>query len=230
MISYVGDSKQRRRQLNLRIEKEGKHVILPTLLVAMISLSVGLTGTNRDLAIVPAANGLVIGPIHFVEIFFVAGQNLERRSPRVGEEFVVKATIRNIGPTVIYYLPTLCDSSLSAVFDSSYVRVESGRPRCLASSMPTPLKPGEETMVWAPESGTAYVAIRAGSTTATTIFTYNSNVDMGQSTRAEARSTLPLTIEGGPWGSPIPGFPLESLILGFLLSLGIFLYQKKRAR
>jgi hypothetical protein len=60
--------------LNLRIEKEGKHVILPTLLVAMISLSVGLTGTNRDLAIVPAANGLVVGPIHFVEIFFVAGQ------------------------------------------------------------------------------------------------------------------------------------------------------------
>jgi len=213
--------------LNLRIQREGKHVILPTLLVAMVSLSVGLTDTNRDLAIVPVANGLVIGPIHFVEIFFVAGQNMERRSPRVGEEFVIKATIRNIGPAVIYYLPTLCDSSLSAVFDPSYVRVESGRPRCLAASMPTPLKPNEETTVWAPESGTAYVAIRAGSTTATTIFRYNSDANMQESTRAEARSTVPLTIEEGPWDSPIPGFPLESLILGFLLALGIFLYEMK---
>jgi len=193
----------------------------------MVSLSVGLTDTNRDLAIVPAANGLVIGPIHFAEIFFVAGQNMERRSPRVGEEFVIKATIRNIGPAVIYYLPSLCDSSLSAVFDPSYVRVESGRPRCLAASMPTPLKPNEETTVWAPESGTAYVAIRAGSTTATTIFRYNSDADMRESTRAEARSTVPLTIEEGPWDSPIPGFPLEPLILGFLLALGIFLYEMK---
>ena len=213
--------------MSLRIQREGKHVVLPTLMVAMVCLSVGLADTNSGLAIVPAANGLVIGPIHFVEIFFVAGQDMEHRSPRVGEEFVVKATIRNMGPAVIYYLPTLCDSSLSAVFESHYVRVESGRPRCLAASMPTPLKPGEETTVWAPESGTAYVAIRAGSTTATTIFTYNSDVDMGQSTRAEARSTVPLTIEEGPWDSPIPGFPLESLVLGFLLALGIFLYQKK---
>jgi hypothetical protein len=163
----------------------------------MVCLSVGLTDTNRDLAIVPAANGLLIGPIHLVEIFFVAGQNMERRSPRVGEEFVVKARMRNIGPAVIYYLPTLCDSSLSAVFDPSYVRVESGRPRCLAASMPRPLKPGEETTVWAPELGTAYVAIRAGSTTATTILTYNSDANMSPSTRAEARFTVPLTIEGG---------------------------------
>lgn len=213
--------------MNPRIEREVKHVILPTLLVAMVFLSTGLTDTNTDLVIIPTANGLVIGPIHFVEIFFVAGQNLERRSPRVGEEFVVKATIRNIGPAAIYYLPTLCDSSLSAAFDPSYVRVESGRPRCLAASMPTPLESGEETTVWAPESGTAYVAIRAGTTTATTIFMYNSDANMGQSTRAEARSTLPLTIEGGPWGSTIPGFPLDSLILGFLLALGIFLYQKR---
>ena len=213
--------------MNLRIEREAKRVILPTLLVAMVSVSVGLTNTNRDSAIVPAANGLVIGPIHFVEIFFVAGQNMERRSPRVGEEFIIKTTIRNIGLAVIYYLPTLCDSSLSAVFDPSYVRVESGRPRCLAASMPAPLKPNEETTVWAPESGTAYVAIRAGSTTATTIFTYNTDVEMGESTRAEARSTVPLTIEGGLGGSPIPGFPLESLVLGFLLAFGIFLYRKK---
>lgn len=182
---------------------------------------------NGALTTMSAANGLVIGPIDFVEIYFLAGQNLERRSPRVGEEFIVKARIRNIGSAVIYYFPTLCDSSLSAIFDPSYVRVESGGPRCLAASMPTPLKPNEETTVWAPESGTGYVAIRVGSTTATAIFTYNSDANMGPSTQAEARSTVPLTIEAGPAGLPISGFPVESLILGFALALGIFLYRKR---
>jgi len=213
--------------LNLRAHREARQFILPALLIAVVSLSLGLADTDRGLTLAPAANGLVIGPIHFVEIFFVAGQNLERRSPRVGEEFLVKARIRNIGPAVVYYLPTLCDSSLSANFDPSYVRVESGRPRCLAASMPTPLKPDEETTVWAPESGMAYVAIRAGSTTATAILAYNSDANMDQSTSAEARSTVPLTIEGGSWGSPIPAFPPESLVLGLVLALVILLYQRK---
>jgi hypothetical protein len=212
--------------LYLRIERKAGQVVLVILLIT--SLSVGLADTNRGLTIVPAAKGLVIGPVDFVEVFFGAGQSLERRSPRVGEEFVVKARIRNIGPAVIYYLPTLCDSSLSAVFDPSYVRVESGRPRCLAASMPTPLRPGEETTVWAPESGTAYVAIRAGSTTATAVFNCNSDANMEQSTQAEARSTVPLTIEGGPAILPIPGFPIECVILGFALALG-FSCVKRRA-
>ena len=213
--------------MNLRFRREPGRLILPALLIVIVSLSVGLADTNKGLSFAPAANGLVIGPIDFVEIFFLAGQNLERRSPRVGEEFSVRARIRNMGPAVIYYLPSLCDSSLSADFDPSYVRVESGRPRCLAASMPTPLKPYEETTVWAPESGMAYVAIRAGSTTATAIFTYNSDANMSETTRAEARSTVPLTIEGGSWGSPIPGFPSESLVLGLVLALVILLYQRK---
>lgn len=175
----------------------------------------------------PTADGAVIGPIHFVEVYFLAGHDPERRSPRVGEEFTVKAKIRNVGSAVIYYFPTLCDSSLSAVFDPSYVRVDSGRPRCLAASMLTPLKPGEETAVWAPESGTVYVAMRAGSTTATVIFTYKSDPNMDPSTQAEARSTVSLTVEGGPASLPIPGFPIEASILGFMLALGIFLYCKR---
>jgi hypothetical protein len=83
-------------------------VILATLFIA--SLNVGLADANRGLTIVPATNSLVIGPIHFVEIFFVAARNSERRWPRVGEEFVIKGRIRNMGPAVIYYLPTLCAS------------------------------------------------------------------------------------------------------------------------
>ena len=200
-------------------------VILATLFTA--SLNVGLTNANGGLAIVPAANSLVTGPIHFVEIFFVAGPNSERRWPRVGEELIVKAEIRNIGPVAIYYFPTLCDSSLSAVFDPSYVRVESGRPRCLAASMLTALNPGEETTVWAPESGTAYVAIRPGSTTVTAIFSYNTDESLDPSTQAEARSTVPLTVEVGPTSLPIPGLPIESVILGFVLALGILLYRRR---
>jgi hypothetical protein len=71
------------------------------------------------------------------------------------------------------------------------------------------------------------MAIRAGSITTTAVFMYNSDDNMDPSTMAEARSTVPLTIEGGPGGSPVPGFPLESLILGFILALGIYLYRKK---
>jgi hypothetical protein len=200
-------------------------VILSTLFIA--SLNVGLPDTNRGLTTVPAANSLVIGPIHFVEVYFLAGQNSERRWPRVGEELIVKAEIRNIGPVSIYYFPTLCDSSLSAVFDPLYVRVESGRPRCLAASMLAALNPGEETTVWAPESGTAYVAIRSGSTTVTATFSYNANASLDPSTRAEARSTVPLTVEAGPTSFPIPGLPIESVILGFVLGVGILLYLRR---
>jgi len=193
----------------------------------MISLSVGFVDTSSGLVVLPSVNGLVIGPIQFVEIYFLAGQNSERRSPRVGEEFIVKAEIQNIGPATIYYFPTLCDSSLSAAFDPSYVRVESGRPKCLAASMLNPLRPGEEATVWAPESGTAYVAIGSGSTTVTAIFTYNTDTSMDPSTQAEARSTVPLTIEAGPTSLPIPGLPIESLVLGLVLSLGILPYRRR---
>jgi len=213
--------------LKLRIETPVNRTVIPAILIALACLSLGFVGTNKGPMLLPTANGLVIGAIHFEEIYFLAGQNLERRSPRVGEEFIVKATIRNIGPAVIWYLPSLCDSSLSAVFDASYVRVESGRPRCLAASMPTPLNPNEETTVWGPESGTAYAAIRAGSTTATAIFTYNTDANMDPSTKAEARSTVPLTIESVPGELLIPGFPIESLVFGFAVALSIFMLRKR---
>jgi hypothetical protein len=209
----------RMRQFSLLI------VILATLFIA--SLNGTRADTNRGLTIVPATNSLVIGPIHFVEIFFVAGQNSERRWPRVGEELIVKAEIRNIGPVAIYYFPTLCDSSLSAVFDPSYVRVESGRLRCLAASILTALNPGEGTTVSAPESGTAYVAIRSGSTTITAIFSYNTDASLDPCTQAEARSTIPLTVEVGPTSLPVPGLPIESVVLGFVLALGILLYRRR---
>jgi len=172
---------------------------------------------------------LVTGPVQFVEIYFLAGQDLERRWPEVGEEFIVEAQIRNTGSAAIYYLPTLCDSSLSAIFDPFYVRVESGRPRCLAASMPRPLNPGEEALVWAPESGTAYVAIRSGSTTATAVFTYNADAHMEESTQAEARSTDPLIIEVKPGTLPIPelALPIIVLIVAFVLALGVTLYRKR---
>jgi hypothetical protein len=196
--------------------------------IVMISFSIAFVDNGRRVtALVYSANGLVIGPIQFVEIYFLSGQNQQRRSPRVGEELVVKAKLRNIGSVAVYYLPTLCDSSLSAAFDQSYVRAESGRPRCLAASMPTPLNPTEETMMWAPESGMAYVAIRAGSTTVTAIFTCNTDVNMDPSTQAEARSTVPLTIEEEPTSLPIPGLPIGSSILGFALALAILLYKKR---
>jgi hypothetical protein len=214
--------------LTFQIEPKAKHLIVVTLFIVMISFSIAFVDNSRGLtALVSSANGLVIGPVQFVEIYFLSGQNQERRSPRVGEELIVKAKIRNIGSVAVYYLPTLCDSSLSAAFDQSYVRVESERPRCLAASMPTPLNPTEETTVWAPESGMAYVAIRAGSTTATTIFIYNTDVNMYPSTQAEARSAVPLTIEGEPTSLPIPSLPIESLILGFALALAILLYRKR---
>jgi hypothetical protein len=195
--------------------------------VVMISLSAGIADTKERAALLPSAQALVVGPVDFEEIYFLAGQNQERRWPRVGEEFIVKAKIRNLGSAATWYLPSLCDSSLSAVFDPSYVRVESGRPRCLAASMPTQLSPGEEATVWAPESGTVYEAVRAGSTTATAVFAYNTDSSMKSSTRAEARSTVPLTIEGGFGGLPIPGFPIESLIVGLALAVGILLLQRR---
>jgi hypothetical protein len=214
--------------LTLRTEAKAKHIIVAILFIAMISFSIGFVDKSRGLAILPSsANGLVIGPIQFADIYFLSGQNQERRSPRVGEELIVEAKVRNIGSVAVYYFPTLCDSSLLAAFDQSYVRVESGRPRSLAASMLTRLNQGEETMVWAPESGMAYVAIRSGSTTATAMFTYNTDVNMDPSTQAEARSTVPLTIEDGPTSMPIPGLPIESLILGFALALAIFLYRKR---
>jgi len=213
--------------LNAKREKEVRLVVLTSLFATMILLGGGLAAVGEDHTVLPAARALTVGPIRFVEIYFLAGDQMERRSPKVGEEFTVKANIRNEDWTVIYYLPTLCDTSLSAVFDPDYVRVESGRPRCLAASMPTPLKPGEEATVWAPESGTAYVAIRAGSTTTTVVFSYNTDSRMDQSTQSEARSTVPLTIQDGPGNLPIPGFPTESLILGFALAIGLLVYVKR---
>ena len=213
--------------MNARSEKEVGLVVLTGLFATMILLGGGLAAVGGDHTALPPATALSVGPIRFVEIYFLTGDQMERRSPRVGEEFTVKANIRNEGSTVIYYLPTLCDTSLSAIFDPHYVRVESGRPRCLAASMPTPLKPGEETTVWAPESGTAYVAIRAGSTTTTVVFSYNTDSRMDQSTQSEARSTVPLTIQDGLGNFPIQGFPTESLILGFALAIGLLVYVKR---
>jgi len=91
----------------------------------------------------------------------------------------------------------------------------------------TALNLGDETIVWAPESGTAYVAIRSGSTTVTAIFSYNTDASLDPSAQAEARSTVPLTVEVGPTGLPIRGLPIESVILGFVLALGILLCRRR---
>lgn len=216
-----------REDLTLRFEPKGKHVILTILLVAMISLSTGSVVTSKSLVVVAPVKGLVVGPIQFVEVYFLAGQDSERRSPRVGEELTVKARIQNVGPVAIHYFPTLCDSSLSAGFDPSYVRVETGRPRCLAASILTALNPGEETTVWAPESGTAYVAIRSGPTTVTAIFTYNTDAGRDPSTEAEARSIVPITIEAGSTNFSIPGPPIESIAFGIALALWMLLYRRR---
>jgi len=166
----------------------------------------------------------VAGPVQFREIYYLSGDGSERRSPKVGEEFRVAASIRNIGSTAFYYLPTLCDSSLSATFDPIFVRVETDRPRCLALSRPTPLNPGEEVTVSGPESGTAYVAIRAGSTEATITFSYQLDPNAEQ---LGASTKVPLTVQDGFLGIAIPGFPPESLLIGFTLAF-VFIAQRRR--
>jgi len=177
---------------------------------------------------IPTVNGIIVGPIRFVETYLLVGENQERRMPRVGEEFRVTVRVRNEGSATIYYLPTLCDSSLSATFDPYYVRVETGRPRCLAASMPTPLETGEEAVVSAPESGTAYVAIRQGSTTVTVVFAYSTDASMTRSAQQEARNRIPFTVQDASQEFPIPGFPVESMILGFALAFAIMISMKKR--
>jgi hypothetical protein len=204
--------------------------LVMVLLFAIIVLSEsGLIGFAQHSSLVHPANGIIVGPIHFMEIYFTAGAQLEKRMPRVGEEFRITARVRNEGPTTIYYLPTFCDTSLSAIFDPFYVRVESGRPRCLAASMPTPLKLSEEANVSAPESGTAYVATRAGSTTVTVVYAYNEDPMMNPATQQEARNTIPLTVQASQ-GFSIPGFPIESLLLGFALALAIMAYRYYRIK
>jgi hypothetical protein len=205
---------------------KARRIGLVALFTTMTMLG-GLAGLRAGLSLLANVNAIIVGPVQFVETYFLAGGNLERRSPRVGEEFRVAARIRNVGPVVIYYLPTLCDTSLSAIFDPSYVKVETGRPRCLAASIPTPLKPEEDTTVSAPESGTAYKAIRADSTTVTVLFAYNKDANMNPSTQEQARNTIPFTIQNESREFPIPGFPIESLILGFALALGILVYRKR---
>lgn len=167
------------------------------------------------------------GSVRFVEVHVLTGEQLEARPPKVGEEFRVSAKMRNEGSITIYYLPTLCDTSLSATFDASYVRVETNPPRCLAASIPTPLKPREETVVSAPESGTAYVAIRGGSTSATVMFTYHLNADMSPATRQQSTANVAFSVRGLTDGYTIPGFPLEAIVLGIALSFGILLYNGK---
>jgi hypothetical protein len=217
--------------MSMRVAMRTSTVILAMLFITMVSPSVGVARVSLFSGISVTADAMVIGPVNFFEIYFQSGGNLERRFPKVAEEFTITTRIRNEGYDTIYYLPTLCDTSLAAVFDPSYVSVESGRPRCLAYSMPAPLGHGEEAVVRAPESGTAYVAIRAGSTTATLVFTYNPNPNMDPSTSKEARTTIPLTIQDGFQGVPILGISLESIILGFALALAIlFLYRKIRGK
>ena len=211
----------------MKVGMKASQVILAVLFITVISLSSGFARVSLLSSTLPAVDAMIIGPINFLEVYFQSGANLERRSPKVSEEFTVTARIRNEGYDIIYYLPTLCDTSLAAIFDPSYVNVESGRPRCLAYSMPTPLGHGQEALVSAPESGTAYVAIRAGSTTVTLVFTYNMNANMDPSGRKEARTTIPFTIQDGFQGLPILGIPVESIILGFSLALGSLFYRRK---
>ena len=204
----------------LHMQVETKQVLPLMLLAVTIIPAIPFV----DLGVHPKGAFSAAVDLRFVEIYVLSGGNLERRSPKVGEEFHIEARVRNGGQTTIYYLPTLCDTSLSAIFDPSHVKVETGRPRCLAVSMPTALRPREESTVSAPESGTAYIAIRGGSTTATVVFTYNSDEHMDSSTQRETQSAISFTIQDG---FPIPGSPMESLILGFALSIGLLIYNRK---
>ncbi len=52
------------------------------------------------------------GSVRFVEVHVLTGEQVEARPPKVGEEFRVSAKMRNEGSITIYYLPTLCDTSL----------------------------------------------------------------------------------------------------------------------
>jgi len=192
------------------------------LIVLAVVLLGYITGSNSSQMLVNATS--VAGPVQFLEIYFLSGKDSERRMPSVGEEFRVAAHIRNIGSVEFYYLPTLCDSSLSATFDALFVRVETGRPRCLALSMPTPLNPGDSVTVTGPESGTAYIAIRPGSTEATVVFNYRMDFNAeGQ----DARSTTPLTIKDGFFGVGIPGFPTESILAGIALAFAVIVCLRR---
>jgi hypothetical protein len=190
-------------------------------LSAFIVLFANLAGSAAFVTVI--ASG-VSGSVEFREIHYLSGDSSESRSPKVGEEFRIATRIRNIGSVVFYYLPTLCDSSVSATFDPSFVTVETDRPRCLALSRPTPLNPGEEVTVSGPESGTAYIATRAGSTETTITFRYQLDPSNEQ---LEASTTAPLTIQNAVFGVAIPGFPAESLLAGFALAF-VFIAQRRR--
>jgi len=166
--------------------------------------------------------------VRFVEVYILVGEDLARRPPRVGEEFRVEARMRNEGPSIIYYLPTLCDTSLSVDFDPAYVTVDTTRPRCLAPSRPTPLRPGEEAVVSAPESGTAYIAAKIGSTSATVTFSYDPDLDMSSPSQMESVIAFPFTIQDGFDAFSIPGFPLEAIVLGLTVALMALIHRRKR--
>ncbi len=165
--------------------------------------------------------------VHFVDIDILAGENLERRPPRVGEEMRVEVRIRNDGPATIYYLPTLCDTSLAAVFDSDHVRIETGLPRCLAASMPTPLRSGEDAVVSAPESGTVYVAKRGGSTSAIVVFTYHMDQNMDPSTQRTKQATFNFAIEDGFDAFSISVVAIAALLLGAMVALELITYRRR---
>jgi hypothetical protein len=191
-------------------------------MIAVLALFLSIAGSVSSPAMVDATS--VSGPVQFLEIYFMSGKDLERRAPNVGEEFRVGARIRNTGSVAFYYLPTLCDSSLSAAFDPLFVKVETGRPRCLALSMPAPLNPGDTVTVTGPESGTAYVAIRPGSTDATVAFRYRMDPN---SEEQEARSKVTLMIKDGFFGLEIPGFSAESVLVGLAVAFAFLVYRRK---
>jgi len=91
--------------------------------------------------------------------------------------------------------------------------------------MPTRLEPGQEATVWAPESGTAYIAVREGSTRVVVVFSYNLNSGMGPSTQRQAQSTVEMIIQDGMIA--IGGFPIESIAIGLTIAF-TFLFLRKQ--
>lgn len=89
---------------------------------------------------------------------------------KAGSKFEIFSTVINNSPSIITFIAGACDSPLSANFvQNVLINHTQG---CTAASPPFKLNPGELVSVAGPGSGTIYQAIKAGQTSATATFYY----------------------------------------------------------
>ena len=89
---------------------------------------------------------------------------------KAGSNFEIFSTVANNSTNAIMFSADDCESPLSAYFMRNVlVRNIQG---CIATSSPFKLNPGEVVSVAGPGSGTIYQAVKAGQTTATATFYY----------------------------------------------------------